>query len=167
MSESPPPEAPGPAVDMIAVTRQFTSSIPFNRHLGMEVLDLEAGVCRMRLPFRPEHIGDPVRMALHGGVISALIDACGGSAVWTLLRPTERVSTIDLRVDYLRPGRPEPLVVEARVTRKGRHVAVVSVRCWHPDKPDTVISEGKGVYSVRDVGKSLPAPNKPETHPET
>lgn len=148
--------APAPSVDMLEVVRQFTLYIPFNQHLGIEVVSIEAGVCRLRLPYRPEHIGDPIRPALHGGVIAAVIDACGGSAAWTLLKPTERVSTIDLRVDYLRPGRPEALMFEARVSRRGRHVAVVSIRAWHSDKPDSLIAEGKGVYSVRDLGKSLP-----------
>lgn len=145
-------------VDMGPLVRKFMSYIPFNQHLGLETLDVEVGVARMRLPFRPEHVGDPLRPALHGGVLAALIDTCGGAAVWTLLKLTERVSTIDMRVDYLRPARPDALMAEARVTRKGRHVAVVSVRVWHSDKPDSLIAEGKAVYSVRDVGKPLSVP---------
>lgn len=149
-------EASPSAVDMSAQVRKFMNLIPFNQHLGLETLDVEVGVARMRLPFRPEHVGDPMRPALHGGVLAALIDTCGGAAVWTLLKLTERVSTIDMRVDYLRPARPDALMAEARVTRKGRHVAVASVRVWHSDKPDSLIAEGKAVYSVRDVGKPLP-----------
>lgn len=149
--------SPSPA-EMGALVRKLMSYIPFNQHLGLETLDVESGVARMRLPFRPEHVGDPMRPALHGGVLATLIDTCGGAAVWTLLKLTERVSTIDMRVDYLRPARPDALMAEARVTRKGRHVAVASVRVWHSDKPDSLIAEGKAVYSVRDVGKPLPIP---------
>jgi uncharacterized protein (TIGR00369 family) len=61
------------------------------------------------LPVRPEFVGDPRRPALHGGVLSALIDTAGGVAAWSALGTGGSVSTVDLRVDYLQPaglGRP-------------------------------------------------------------
>src|SRR5689334_3169644 len=86
-----------------AVAEQY---IPFNRFLGVEATHLERGRARMEIPFREELIGDWMRPALHGGVISMLADTAGGIAVWTALEnPISRVSTIDLRVDYLRPGK--------------------------------------------------------------
>ena len=55
--------------------------------------------------FKPEFIGDPNREALHGGVLSTLIDTTGGLCCWSTLRhQNDRVSTIDLRIDYLLKG---------------------------------------------------------------
>jgi uncharacterized protein (TIGR00369 family) len=86
---------------------------------------------------------------VHGGVISALADTAGGCAVWSALdEETARVSTIDIRIDYLRPGRPETLVAEANVVRAGRRVGVADIRLFHPSAPAESIATGKGVYNV-------------------
>jgi uncharacterized protein (TIGR00369 family) len=123
--------------------------IPFNQLLGMRVAELREGYARLEIPFRPELIGDPLRPALHGGVLSALIDACGGAAAFTLITPPETVSTIDLRIDYLRPGEQKTLVCESTVSRMGNRVASVDSRIFHPDEPERTIATGKAVYNVR------------------
>jgi uncharacterized protein (TIGR00369 family) len=130
--------------------REFIAEqIPFNRFLGMEVTELSEGFCRLEIPFRQELVGDPFRPALHGGVISTLIDTCGGAAVFTLIEPADRASTIDLRVDYLRPGALKRLACEAKVTRLGNYVASVDMKVFHLEAQDTLIATGKGVYSVK------------------
>src|SRR5688500_17659928 len=98
-----------PALD--AVIRRFMEEhIPFNRLLGVRVAELREGYARVEIPFRAELIGNPARPAIHGGVLSALLDLAGGAAAFTMIRPPESVSTIDLRVDYLRPGGEKTLV---------------------------------------------------------
>jgi uncharacterized protein (TIGR00369 family) len=123
--------------------------IPFNKHLGITLEDAREGYCKLMLPFRPEYIGDSSRPALHGGVISTLIDTCGGYAVWTQIRIEDRVSTIDLRVDYLAPGHPEPLIAEGTVVRVGNRVGVVDIRCWQPGDPARTVATGKAVYNIK------------------
>jgi uncharacterized protein (TIGR00369 family) len=124
--------------------------IPFNKFLGLRVVALEAGRVEMEIPWRDELIGDPLKPAIHGGVISALADAAGGVAVWAALEnPVARVSTIDLRVDYLRPGRREPLLAEAIAVRVGRTVGVADARMFHASARDVIIATGKAVYAVK------------------
>ena len=127
--------------------------IPFNRYLGLQVLDLQPGKAQLVVPFREQLIGDPFRPALHGGVISALVDTCGGAAVWTYVESNDRLSTVDLRVDYLRPGPLEDIVCEGRVLRMGNRVGVADMRVFSPKQPDVIIASGKGVYSVRRSGE--------------
>lgn len=123
--------------------------IPFNRYLGVRVGAVENGRARLEVPFRPELVGDPLRPALHGGVLSALADAAGGAAVWTGLEDDRaRVSTIDLRIDYLRPARLETIVAEAHVVRLGNRVGVADVRLFHPSSEGETIATGKGVYNI-------------------
>lgn len=126
----------------------FRDVIPFNRFLGMEVARMDKGLVQLSLEFRPEFIGNPVLPALHGGVISSLLDTAGGASVWSQIEPTDRVSTVDLRVDYLRPGRPEPLVGQGRVVRAGNRVGVAELRAWHPGREDKPVAAGMGVYNV-------------------
>ena len=123
--------------------------IPFNRYLGVKLTDARTGFARLEVPFRDELVGDPMRPALHGGVISALADAAGGAAVWTGLEDDRaRVSTIDLRIDYLRPARLVTVIAEATVVRLGNRVGVADVRLFNADAPDVTIATGKGVYNI-------------------
>ena len=123
--------------------------LPFHRFLGVLVDETRKGYARLRLPFRPEFIGDPRRPALHGGIISMLVDTCGGTAVWASCNTDDRVATIDLRVDYLRPAPPVDIVAEGEVKLLGNRVGNASVRLFAASDPDTTIAEGRGVYNIR------------------
>jgi len=142
----------------LAILRQVAEElIPFNKFLGVQVLGMEPGRVELQIPWRDELIGDPVRGAIHGGVISTLADTAAGLAVWGALEnPVARVSTIDLRVDYLRPGRAEALIAEAVAVRVGRSVGVADVRLFHPSARGDTVATGKGVYAIK-VPKSAPA----------
>ncbi len=124
-------------------------SIPFNRHIGFTVEEAREGFVRVRVPFREEFIGDPRRPALHGGILSAIIDASGGLAVWTQFEVTDRISTVDMRVDYLRPGPDKDIVAESRVMRMGNRVSVVNTVVYTDGAPDEPLAEGRAVYNTR------------------
>jgi uncharacterized protein (TIGR00369 family) len=138
----------GEPVDLDDV-RELMRAIPFNALLGLRLDDLSSGFCRMSVPFRPELIGDPLRRALHGGVLSAVIDTCGGAAIWTQIEKGDALSTVDLRVDYLRPGQPQDFIVDGRVLRLGNRVGVAEMIAYHPGLEQEPIASGKGVYNVR------------------
>jgi uncharacterized protein (TIGR00369 family) len=143
--------------EAFSLLREFMEQrVPFNRSLGITVTELRPGFATLAVPFRPDLVGDPDRPALHGGVLSALIDAAGGAAAFSLVAlPDDRVSTIDLRVDYLRPAELLDLRAEATVTRMGNRVASVDVRCFHPGASDRLIATGKAVYNVRRATDAL------------
>jgi uncharacterized protein (TIGR00369 family) len=136
-------------MDRDALRALLEQLIPFNAFLGVKVVETTLERFAMEIPFRPELVGDPLRPALHGGVLSALADTCGGGAVWLGAKdPQARVSTIDLRIDYLRPARLESVVAEARVVRLGNRVGVVDIRLYNGPSPDVTIATGKGVYNI-------------------
>lgn len=128
----------------------FDEQIPFNKLVGMKVTILDDGHATIRVPFKPELVGDPKRPALHGGVLSALIDAAGGAAAFTRVNlPGDTLSTLDMRVDYLRPAALRDVIAEARVSRMGNRVASVDIVCYHEGESDRHLATGKAVYSVR------------------
>ena len=57
-----------------------------------------------------------------------------------------RVSTIDLRIDYLRPGRGKLFTATGSVMRTGRKVAVARMELRNEEQ--TLIAVGTGTYSV-------------------
>jgi uncharacterized protein (TIGR00369 family) len=119
---------------------------PFNRLLGLKGEHAEPGRVVMLLPVREDFIGDPRRPALHGGVISSLIDTAGGAAAWTALEHGETVSTVDLRVDFLEPANLDsPLRAEAELLRKGNRVCHVRVGVTQGSR---LVADGRGVYNI-------------------
>jgi uncharacterized protein (TIGR00369 family) len=135
---------------MAHVRKLLEHKVPFNVFLGMRLTELTDGCATIELPFRPELVGDRTRPALHGGVLSALIDVTGAAAGLTKVHVErgDALSTIDLRVDFLLPARTELVAASARVARMGNRVCVADVRAYHPSAPEVTVATGKGVYSV-------------------
>ncbi len=141
----------------------FEETIPFNKVLGLRIGHIRRGDVSLVMPFKPELIGNPMVPALHGGTLSALSDAAGGAAVFSALPLGDSVSTIDLRIDFLRPAAPVESVAEARIVRLGGRVGVARVRVWQAhaaenesreartgDEPERVlVAESTGVYSIK------------------
>ncbi|HEV7502185.1 MAG TPA: hotdog fold thioesterase [Vicinamibacteria bacterium] len=126
--------------------RVMEEHIPFNRLLGLRGESIALGRCVLTLAVREEFIGDPRRPALHGGVVSSLIDTAGGLAAWSALPPGESVSTVDLRVDYLEPaGLGAALRASAALVRKGNRVCHVRIEVT---QGDVLVADGRGVYNI-------------------
>lgn len=130
----------------LEVLHLMERDVPFNRYLGLVGESASEGRCVLRLPVRVEFVGDPRRPALHGGVLSSLIDTAAGVAAWSVLADHESVSTVDLRVDYLEPaGLGGDLRAEAELVRKGNRVCHVRVAVT---QDGVLVAEGRGVYSI-------------------
>lgn len=123
------------------VIRIFEHDIRFNELLGLKVLSAKPGDVRGRFEMRPELIGHYAMGRLHGGVISAVLDAIGGLAIMVgiaerhpgdtaaqALARFARVGTIDLRTDFLRQGLGQHFVATAELTRLGGRVGSVQMR---------------------------------------
>lgn len=131
------------------VAQVMNEMVPMHRFLGLRVLEARVGYARVEVPFRDEFIGDPTRPALHGGLAATLADTAGGIAVWTAIdAANSRVSTLDLRVDYLARGRPEDLIAEATLIRVGSKHGVADVKLFHPSAPDDIVALARAVYNV-------------------
>jgi uncharacterized protein (TIGR00369 family) len=134
------------------VLRIMEEQVPFNRLLGIKGESASNGRAVLVLPVRAEHVGDPRRPALHGGVLSSLIDTAGGVAAWSVLGPHESVSTVDLRVDYLEPAAlGGPLRAEAELVRKGNRVCHVRIALT---QEGVLVAEGRGVYNIHRTAAS-------------
>ena len=137
----------------------YENRIPFDRLLGMKVESLTLKKAVVRFEMRPELVGNYVVGSLHGGVISAVLDALGGMTASTGVvermagKPVDeiagaltRMGTIDLRIDYLRPGKGTQFLATGTIMRTGRKVAVTRMEL-HNDE-GVLIAVGTGTYLV-------------------
>ena len=98
-------------------TYDFTKSIPFSQHLGIEVDALEKGVARLSMAMRPEFMTS--WGTAHGGSILALLDITLSMTARTLYDPPRSIMTIDLSTQFI--GTATGLLrAEGRVIKAGK-----------------------------------------------
>jgi uncharacterized protein (TIGR00369 family) len=104
--------------------RKGMGNTEFLKALGGEVESFAQGHGRIRLPFRPHLVGNPDTGVIHGGVITALLDQACGMAVGSALRAPAMIATLDLRIDYMKPAKPDvDLIVESECLKIAHEVA--------------------------------------------
>lgn len=147
MSEAPPAAPPAPPPSTPA-QRAFVDSVPHNRALGIEVVSMEREAAVFRLPYRLDLVGNPDTGVLHGGVITTLIDACSGAAVFAVLPRMMPIATLDLRIDYLRPAEPgRDVFVHATCYKLTSNVAFTRAVAYHDDR-DQPIAHSVGTFML-------------------
>jgi len=137
----------------------YEDRIPFNKIIGIRIESLGDESIRTRFEMHASLIGNYVKGVLHGGVISSVLDATGGlTATFGMLKnmigaPMDeiekriaRIGTIDLRVDYLRPGQGRYFLSTGTIMRAGRRVTVTRMELHNDD--GTLIAVGTGTYVV-------------------
>ena len=141
--------------DSLKGLRDNISKLPFHRFLGLspESFDIENGC--IRFDMRDELVGNTHFRILHGGVIASILDTEGAfvmaiDGAWRTETgsptnpPILKGGTIDLRIDYLRPGKGEHFVASGTVLRLGNKVGVVHTELRN--EQDELIATGTGTY---------------------
>jgi uncharacterized protein (TIGR00369 family) len=137
----------------------FEEKIVFNQVLGLNVTSVKPDRVVATIAMKRELVGHYSHNRLHGGVISAGLDAMGGLACMAAIgarhmneTPEQRLmrfaklGTIDLRVDYLRPAIGEHFELRAEVMRLGSRVASTRMEFFGAD--GKLLSCGSGAYIV-------------------
>jgi uncharacterized protein (TIGR00369 family) len=94
----------------------------FAERLGARPGRAEDGRATVTFEAAEEHL-NPAG-TLHGGVLATLVDTAMGRAVRSTTGEDDVPATSQLTVTYLRPGKPGPLTVTARVRTRGEHLTV-------------------------------------------
>jgi len=144
---------------MLKIVREVYDNLPFNRLLGLKVEFLEIDQAGFNFTMKKDLIGNTVHRILHGGVISAVLDTTGGMTATAaaveriqgrskaeVAERIARIGTIDMRVDYLRPGRGTQFHSTGTVMRTGRKVAVTRMEL--KNEASLLIAVGTGTYIV-------------------
>jgi uncharacterized protein (TIGR00369 family) len=156
-----PPDVPPEFEDefVLGLKDIFEEKIVFNSVIGLKIHTLRSECVIGRIAMKHELVGHYAFNRLHGGVISAGLDAMGGLAVMAAIgarhmdeAPAQRLlrfgklGTIDLRIDYLRPAIGEHFELHAEVLRLGSRVA--STRMEFRGADGKLVSTGAGAYII-------------------
>jgi uncharacterized protein (TIGR00369 family) len=132
-----------------AMTRGFVLHVPYNHALGMEVIAIGEKKARFKLPWAEHLVGNPDTGVLHGGAITALLDACCGAAVFASLGELKPIATLDLRIDYLKPAEARrDVIATAECYKLTRNVAFVRALAFHEDEERDQIASASGTFML-------------------
>ncbi|UJF22475.1 thioesterase family protein [Shewanella sp. OMA3-2] len=141
------------------VAEIFDKHVPFHNLLGLDIIRYDIHGVEVAIKMKPELIGNIHQNILHGGVTATILDVVGGLTVfaglvasrddWQIDELQQRLttlSTIDMRIDYLRPGRGQIFTGTGSVIRSGNRVSVCRMELHNEE--GTHIAFGTGTYMV-------------------
>jgi uncharacterized protein (TIGR00369 family) len=131
-----------------AMTTLFEEQISFNQVLGLKFTGHGANGPTLRFDMRPELVGHHLYGRLHGGVavMWAIAEKHADEAAAQVMQRFAKLGTIDLRVDYLRPGLGRHFVAHAEVMRLGGRVGTTQMRLVNDE--GTLIATAAAAYIV-------------------
>lgn len=126
--------------------------------MRLSIVTATAGSICLASPWRDEFISNPDHRFAHGGILATLLDTAGSYAVATLFgRPPQ---TVDMRVDFLRPGFETDVTVGAKVLNFGRTLATADASVLNTES--RLLATGRMVFLTSD---SKPRPLTNESSP--
>ena len=141
------------------ISQIFLEVLPFNTLFHYRLGELTNTRAELIFDRRDEFIGNRMQNILHGGVISSALDTVGGfiaarslfnnTEECTIAEFTERFSklgTVNLHVDYLRPGKGSSFTASAQTERMGNKIGVFRVSLHNEE--NIQIASGVATYLV-------------------
>ncbi len=132
----------------------FVEGTPHAKFLGIKFVAIDLGRATLSLPYAENLVGNTDTKVLHGGVLTALLDQASGLAAVTSFADTLPVATLDLRIDYMRAGRPgKTIIAEAHAYKTTRHIAFVRAIAHDGDVNDPVATSQASFMTTARGGK--------------
>jgi len=147
MSDQPPNMAQ-------TLAQGMSGGSPHAVALGIEVISVDKSGALMKVPYDKKLVGDPSTGVIAGGVVTALLDHCCGSAVHTQMTEYSMIATLDLRIDYMRAAEPgKAIFAKAHCYKITRSVAFVRAVAYD-DNPDDPVAAAQAAFMLN----TRPAP---------
>lgn len=106
--------------------------MPFRDLVGLDVVRADDGRVTVSLDAGDDHL-NPFG-TVHGGAIATLVDVAMGEAVARKDGEKGAPATIEMKVTYLEPASPGPVVAVGVVRRRGKRVTVVEAEVTQGDE---------------------------------
>jgi acyl-CoA thioesterase len=116
---------------------------PFAESLGVQIIKFNEGLCQCSIEIKDYMLN--IHRSVHGGVIYSLADIGMGAALYSALQKDERCSTIEIKINYLKPAFTDKLICDAKVLQKGKSIAVLESEI---KSEDSLIAKAMGTFSI-------------------
>jgi len=137
-----------------ALMNRMPDASPFWMLLGMELVDVKKGWAKVRLPFAKKLTN--VRGISHGGAVFASADSAVGVALAGMVEKDEAISTIEMKINYIKPFDSGEIFAEGRIIHKGAHTAIGEAEV--KNSAGDLIAKGTATYIImkKNAGGNSP-----------
>lgn len=150
--------------ELMAIAHQvFIEEGLFVTPFDLTIETMKSDSASMKFTNRDSLLGSFRSPNLHGGAIATVLDTVGSLAVFShmihkrqgesvlekikkLEAGGNRLGTVDMRIDYLRPGRGQSFIAKSWILRRGYVIAVTRMELYNDEQ--TLIAVGTGTYVV-------------------
>ena len=133
-----------PAAFRKALLERIQQSSPFWDLLGLELIEIKKGRAKVRLPFDRKLI-HPLGIA-HGGSIFSAADSAVAMALIGMLDKSESMTTIEMKINYVRAFDDGEIIAEAKIVHKGKTTAVGEVEVR--DDKSRLVATASATYLI-------------------
>lgn len=135
--------------EQLRLIREKFETNHFPRSLGIELDAIEPGRARLSLEVSQRHL--QLAGIMHGGAIATLVDTAVAFAIVGASKPGARFTTVEMKVNYLRPIRKGRVVADAKLIRDGRRIVVSE--CDVFDSEGNLAAKGLVTYMRLDEAR--------------
>ena len=144
------------------VNKFFVDASPVNTALGIKIVSVDSSNPQLQFEMKEDLVGWEYAPMLHGGIIATVLDAIGSIAVYLDIvgkmksgsaeermekyQGRHKLNTIDLRIDYLRPGKGKVFTASSSILRTGKKVGVARMELHN--ETQHLIAVGTGTYII-------------------
>ncbi|OGP53368.1 MAG: hypothetical protein A2162_06695 [Deltaproteobacteria bacterium RBG_13_52_11b] len=131
----------------LAQVKDLVNRSPYYQLLGIEVIKMRNGTATLRMQFRKE-LTHALGM-MHGGAIASLADSAVAMALITLVDPSDRITTIEFKVNFVAPVEEGKLTAQANILHRGSKTAVGDVEVLN--EKGSLVAKVIATYSIKKV----------------
>jgi uncharacterized protein (TIGR00369 family) len=116
----------------------------FRELVGTELSSTEEGRAVVSVRAEERHLNP--NSTVHGGVVYTLVDVSMAEALRTIIEGDERPVTIEIKINYLEPGKPGTLTSTAQVRKGGKRLVIVEAEVAQEDGGE-IVALATGTYT--------------------
>jgi uncharacterized protein (TIGR00369 family) len=127
-----------------AMLTKVKNNTPFWSLINMDLVDVKKGWAKVRLPYDKKL--DHAYGSAHGAAVFAPADSAVAMALQGLVEKDEVFTTVEMKINYIRPFSKGEIIAEAAITHKGGNLAIgeVDVR----DSQGRLVAKALATYMI-------------------
>lgn len=132
-----------------ALLTKVKNNTPFWSLLDMDLVDVKKGWAKVRLPYNPKL--NHAYGAAHGAAVFAPADSAVAMALQGMVGKDEVFTTVEMKINYIRPFAKGEVTAEARIVHKGGQLALGDVEVR--DDQGRLVAKALATYMIRQRDK--------------
>ena len=127
-----------------ALLTKVKKNTPFWSLINMDLVDVKKGWARVKLPYDKKL--DHAYGSAHGAAVFAPADSAVAMALQGMVAKDEVFTTVEMKINYLKPFYKGEIIAEAKIVHKGGNIAIGDVEIRNSE--GSLIAKALATYMI-------------------